>query len=404
MSNLRVLVTGAGIAGPTLAFWLARAGAHVTLVERAPTLRAVGQNVDIRGAGLEVIRRMGLEDIVRDNMTNEEGIAFVDANNRIRAQFGVDRSGKGESFTSETEILRGKLAVILYNATKEKVEYIFDDQVKSVDETDDRIQVTFANSTPQRDFDLLIAGDGLSSSTRALIFPDTHKSCVHSLHQHTAFFSIPCSKSDGTWARWYSAPRRRFMVTRPNNESQTMAFLSIMDAEEKLGNSGKLPQAEQKAIWHELFADAGWEISRILAGLDESDDFYSSFNAQVKLDRWSKGRMGVVGDTAYCPCPISGMGTSVAIVGAYVLAGEISKNGANYEKAFEGYEKLMRPFIDQVQKLPPGLPKIASPETAWGVSVMGSILAFVNWSRLDRLFMKFGGPRTYDFTLPGYEM
>lgn len=404
MSNLRILVTGAGIAGPTLAFWLARAGAQVTLVERAPSLRAVGQNVDVRSAGLEVIRRMGLEDVVRDNMTNEEGIAFVDTNNRIRAQFGVDRSGKGESFTSETEILRGKLALILYDATKEKVEYIFDDHVKAVDETDDRVRVTFANSTPQRDFDLLIAGDGLSSATRALVFPDTQKSCVRSLNQHTAFFSIPCGKSDGTWARWYSAPKRRFMVTRPNNESQTMAFLSIMGAGDKLQNSGRLPQAEQKAIWHDLFADAGWEISRILAGLDQADDFYSSFNAQVKLDRWSKGRMALVGDTAYCPCPISGMGTTVAMVGAYVLAGEISKNGANYEKAFEGYERLMRPFIDQVQKLPPGLPGIASPETAWGVSVMGWILGFVNWSRLDRLFMRFGGPRTYDFTLPGYDI
>ena len=118
MSNLRILVTGAGIAGPTLAFWLARAGAHVTVVERAPVLRAVGQNVDIRGAGLEVIRRMGLRDIVNENMTNEEGIAFVDGDNRIKAKFGVDHSGKGESFTSDTEILRGKLAVILYDATK----------------------------------------------------------------------------------------------------------------------------------------------------------------------------------------------------------------------------------------------------------------------------------------------
>lgn len=404
MSNLQILVTGAGVAGPTLAFWLARAGAHVTVVERAPVLRAVGQNVDIRGAGLEVIRRMGLGDIVNENMTNEEGIAFVDGDNRIKAKFGVDHSGKGESFTSETEILRGRLAVILYDATKEKVEYIFDDQVKSVDETNDKVQVTFANSTPPRDFDLLIAGDGLSSPTRALIFPDKQHSCVHSLHQHTAFFSIPCEKTDGTWARWYSAPHRRFMVLRPKDATQTMAFLSIMGAEDKLLNSGKLPLAEQKTLWHDLFADAGWEMPRVLAGLDEADDFYSSFNAQVKLDRWSKGRMSTVGDTAYCPCPISGMGTSVAIVGAYVLAGELSKHGANHEKAFAEYERVMRPFIDDVQKLPPGLPGLVSPKSAWGVSVMGWVLGFVNWSRLDRAFMRFGGPRSYDFTLPEYQL
>ena len=194
------------------------------------------------------------------------------------------------------------------------------------------------------------------------------------------------------------------MVLRPKDATQTMAFLSIMGAEDKLLNSGKLPLAEQKALWHGLFADAGWEMPRVLAGLDEADDFYSSFNAQVKLDRWSKGRMSTVGDTAYCPCPISGMGTSVAIVGAYVLAGELSKHGANHEKAFEEYERVMRPFIDDVQKLPPGLPGLVSPKTAWGVSVMGWVLGFVNWSRLDRAFMRFGGPRSYDFKLPEYQL
>ena len=404
MSNLRILVTGAGIAGPTLAFWLARAGAQVTVVERAPAVRAVGQNVDVRGAGLEVIQRMGLRDIVNENTTHEDGIAFVDGDNRIKAKFGVDHSGKGESLTGETEILRGKLAVILYDATKEKVEYIFDDQVKSVDESNDKVHVTFAKSTTPRDFDLLVACDGLSSPTRALIFPDKQHSCVHSLHQNLALFSIPCEKTDGTWARWYGAPLRRFTVLRPNDATQTMVLLSIMGAEDKLLNSGKLPIAEQKAIWHDLFDDAGWEMPRVLAGLDASDDFYSSSNSQVKLDRWSKGRMSMVGDTAFCPSSISGMGTSVALVGAYVLAGELSKHGGDHETAFAEYERRMRPFIDAVQKLPPGVPGLVSPKTAWGVSVMGWVLGFVNWSRLDRAFMRFGGPRTYDFVLPEYEM
>lgn len=134
-----MLVSGAGIAGPTLAFWLARAGAQVTIIERAPVLRAIGQNIDNCGAGLGVIQRMGLEDIICKNTTSEEGIAFVDAKNRPKAQFGVYHSGKGKSFTSDTEILRGTLANILHDGTKEKAEYMFGDYVESVDVNDNRI-------------------------------------------------------------------------------------------------------------------------------------------------------------------------------------------------------------------------------------------------------------------------
>lgn len=405
MSNMRILVSGAGIAGPTLALWLARAGAHVTIVERAPALRAVGQNIDIRGAGLEVIRRMGLEDTIRQNLTNEEGFAFVDANNRTRAQFGVDRSGKGKSLTSDTEILRGTLAKILYDGTKETAEYIFGDYVKSVDDTEKGIQVTFANSTPQRDFDLLIAGDGLGSPTRSLIFPDAQKSCIRPLNQYISYFSIPSQESDGTWARWYNAPGRRCILTRPNGAGKTMVFLAIMSTtSEKLQNHSSLPQLEQKSLMHDLFADAGWEASRVLAGMDHCDDFYMQSNAQVKLDSWSKGRMGLIGDAAYCPSPISGMGTSVAIVGAYILAGEISKHGSDYGKAFEAYESLMRPYVDKAQKLPPGAPAIANPETAWGIGVLNAVLGFVSWSGLPGLLGRFGGPPADGIVLPEYDM
>lgn len=405
MSNLRILITGAGIAGPTLAFWLARAGAHVTIVERAPVLRAVGQNVDIRGVGLEIIRRMGFEETVRQNTTNEEGWAFVDAKNRTKALFGVDQSGKAESFTAETEILRGTLAKLLYDGTKEQVEYIFDDYVTSVHDTDDRIKVTFAKSTPQqRDFDLLIGADGLGSPTRALIFPDAHKSCIRSLNQYTSYFSVPTHVSDGKLARWYNAPGRRCILTRPNNAGGTMAFLSIMGTSDKLKHHSRLSPEEQKALMHDLFADAGWETPRLLAGMDDSDDFYMQSVAQVKLESWSKGRMGLVGDAAYCPSPISGMGTTVAFVGAYVLAGEIAKCGADYKKAFEGYESLMRPFVVKAQKLPPGAPGIANPETAWGIKVFNGVLGFVSWSGLSGLLGGFGGPKADGIVLPEYGM
>ena len=294
---------------------------------------------------------------------------------------------------------------ILYDGTKDNVEYIFGDCVESVNDTETGIQVTFANSTPQRDFNLLIAGDGLGSPTRALLFPGVQQSCIRPLNQYIAYFSIPSRASDDAWARWYNAPGRRCILTRPNNAGRLMAFLAIMSTtSDELRNHARLSQPEQKALMHELFADAGWEASRVLAGMDDADDFYMQSNAQVTLDSWSKGRMAVIGDAAYCPSPISGMGTSVALVGAYVLAGEISKHGADYRRAFEGYESLLRPYVDKAQKLPPGAPAIANPETAWGIGILYAVLGFVSWSGLPALLGRFGGPPADGIVLPAYEM
>ena len=191
MSDLRVLVSGAGVAGPTLAFWLARAGAHVTVVERAPGLRKAGQNIDIRRAGVKVIRRMQLEDAIRSKTTLEQGIAFVNGQNRKRAEFPVDTSGNGLSFTSEIEILRGDLAQIPYDATRKEVECLFGDHVMSITEQDDVVSVGFAKEPEKRDFDLFVAADGVDSSTRALAFGDGEKYAVRSIGQYTSFFTIP---------------------------------------------------------------------------------------------------------------------------------------------------------------------------------------------------------------------
>ena len=398
MSNLHILITGAGIAGPTLAFWLIRAGARVTVVERAPKLRAIGQNIDIRGVGLEVLRRMGLEDIVRKNTTNEEGLAFVDASNCTKAQFGVNQ---GKGLTSDIEILRGTLASLLHDNTKEKVEYIFGDLVTSVNETDNKIRVTFANHTQERDFDLLVAADGLSSPTRSLIFPGTQQTCVRSLNQYIAYFSIPYQEHDGLVARWYNAPGRRRILVRPSNVGTTMVHLSIMSTTGRLQSHNKLSIVSQKKLVRQFFEDAGWEVSRLLDGMDKADDFYVQSNAQVKLDSWSRGRMGVIGDAAYCPSPITGMGTSVSLVGAYVLAGEISKYGTDYRKAFGEYEKIMRPFVTKAQKLLPGAPGIINPETAWGISIFYWILAFLSWSGLMTLLVS---PPADAIVLPQYEI
>ena len=405
MSGLRVLISGAGIAGPTLAFWLARAGARVTVVERAPAQRKAGQNIDIRGAGLEVVRRMQLEDAIRSKTTQEQGIAFVDGKNRKRAEFPVDPSGKGVTFTSEVEILRGDLTQILYDATREEVEYLFGDYVTSITEQDDIVSVGFAKGTQKRDFDIVVAADGLGSSTRALAFGDGEKNAVRSLGQYTSYFTIPYAESDGTWARWYNAPRGRSIFLRPDGTvDTTRAFLSIMSTSDRLAEATRLDTKTQKSLMRELFDDAGWEAPRVLAGMDGSPDFYMQTNAQVEMDRWCCGRTALLGDAGYCPSPISGMGTTLAIVGAYVLAGEIARHPRDHEAAFAAYDRLMRPFVDKAQSLPPGAPALANPQTEWGIAILNNVLAFVSWTGLASLLGRFGGPPADTIQLPEYGM
>ena len=410
MSDLQVLISGASVAGPALAFFLARAGAKVTIVEKAPSLRTGGQNIDIRGVGLKVVRGMGLEAAVLKRATQEEGVAFVDASDRRRAEFPVDRTGQNLSMTAEVEIMRGDLVKIFYDATCDDVKYVFGDSIESMVEKDEKVNVLFKNGLKQQ-FDLVFAADGLGSPTRALIFGhDKQKSPIKSLGQYVAWFTIPRHGSDGRWARWYNAPGRRLILLRPDTQAEasqqtTRASLWICSDSAGLQGYSKLSIAEQKAMMHDLFGDAGWETSRALAGMDSADDFYMQEVAQVKMDEcWSRGRMAVLGDAAYCPSPISGMGTTVAVVGAYLLAGEIARSPKDPQIAFASYERLMRPFVTKAQKLIPGAPHLANPETAWGIWVMYSILGLVSWTTGLQAFLgRFAGPPVDAIVLPDYE-
>lgn len=361
MSIPRVLISGASVAGPALAYWLVRAGCKVTIVERAPSLRNTGQGVDVRDTARDVIKRMGIFDRIRDKSSHEEGLEVVDSNNHCFARFGVDNSGKGEGITSDIEILRGELAGILFDVTKDDVSYIFGDTIESLEETDNEIRVNFANGTSTTAFDLVVAADGIRSKTRGIAFGNG-SSQVRSLNSYVSYFSIPPSDTDTMWSRvhWFMGGRN--MVLRPDNVGLTRAFLSLTAYDKsderlvRLENASKEGIPAQKALVQDLFQDADWEISRILKGMHESKDFYMQQVAQVRLNRWSSGRVTVVGDAGYAPSPFTGMGTSLAFIGAYILAGEISRQPNNISVALESYERVLRPYVERIQKLPPGIP------------------------------------------------
>ena len=400
MSKPTVLISGAGIAGSVCAYFLSRAGFHTTVVERAPELRKAGQQIDIRGAALKIVRRMGLEETVRSKTTKEAGLAFMDTNGKRLAEFPVDEKG-GMSFTCEIEIVRAELAKIFYDASKEDTEYVFGDHVMALEEKSDKIEVTFASGS-KKEYDLVIGADGMGSKIRRLVFPD--QNVMKGLGQYTSFFTIPYEEDDGTWGQWYNAAGGRCILLRPDNTGYTRAYLSVMSS--KPTGYYKLSIPEQKKLFREIFEDAGWQAQRVLDGMDKSDDFYMQEIAQVKMERWSKGRVALVGDAGYCPSPISGMGTSLAIIGAYILAGELGACKGDWGKGLKSYEQKMKPFVTKAQSLPPGAPAILNPQSAWGITILNNVVGFVSWSGLangiSAVANRFSGPEKEDKRLPLY--
>lgn len=400
MSKPSVLICGSGIAGPVCAYWLSRAGIQTTIIERSPELRTAGQQIDIRGSALTVVRRMGLEDAIRSKTTKEKGWAFVDSKGRRLAAFPVREKG-AMSLTSDIEILRENLVKIFYDASKEKTEYIFGDYVTAIRQEDGKkVRVTLKEGGEQ-EYDLVIGADGMNSKTRSLAFPpgDPFKS----LGQYTAFFTIPMKGSDGDFAKWYNAPGGRCVFLRPDHTAGcTRAYLSIMSS--KAAAYKDLDVAGQKKLMRELFLDAGGEASRVLEAMDKADDWYMQEIAQVKMQHLSAGRVVLLGDAAYCPSPISGMGTSLAIVGAYILAGEIAKCGGDNEKGLRTYEETMRPYVSKAQSLPPGAPAILNPQTKWGIAALNCFLGFISRSGLTTLLDKFSSPPAEDESFPMYEL
>jgi 2-polyprenyl-6-methoxyphenol hydroxylase-like FAD-dependent oxidoreductase len=349
MNDYDVLVSGAGIAGPAVAYWLRRAGFNPTVVERAPAPRPGGQAVDLRGAGRGAAERMGLLDRVREVALDQKGFACIDTNGRITARMPVHAFG-GEGIVSEIEVLRGDLCRVLYEASLPGTEYLFDDTITGIAQDASEVAVTFERS-PARRFALVVGADGLRSTVRRLAFgPDS--TCVRPFDLHTAWFTTPAGIELDGWFLMYNAPGGLVASARPGrNPDDIKAALSIRARPQ---GYDRLDRTGQQELLASRFAGAGWEVPRLLDGMRMASDFSLQLDGQVHLDRWSRGRVVLLGDAACCPSPLSGMGTSLALVGACVLAGELAVAGGDHRVAFPQYEQRMRPYAAQAQRLPPG--------------------------------------------------
>ncbi|CAM3709460.1 FAD-dependent monooxygenase [Smaragdicoccus niigatensis] len=345
MNDVRVLVAGASVAGPALAHQLHQFGADVTVVERADALRPGGQAVDARGIAKDVIRRMGLDAAIRAACTHTLGAHTVDADGNVLETVRAD-DGDGDGYIAEIEILRGDLSQVLYDATRDDVEFIFGDRIRSLTQDSDGVDVTFESGRARR-FDLVIGADGLHSSLRTMVFGPREQYVRHLGHV-LSFFTVPNEFGLDGWAIEYSESGRTAGLRPIPDASRAIAMLSFPAADFDIDYRDV---DALKRLLRARMDDFGWLTPRILGHLEHTPDFYLDQVAQVVMQRWSSGRVGLLGDAAFCSSPFSGQGTGLALVGAYVLAGELAAADWDPTVGFARYETRMRPFVEANQEI-----------------------------------------------------
>jgi 2-polyprenyl-6-methoxyphenol hydroxylase-like FAD-dependent oxidoreductase len=349
---MRVLISGAGIAGPALAFWLHRAGATVTVVERAPAPRPGGHAVDVRGAARAVVERMGLRERIREHQVDERGAAFVDASGRVLAELPAEAFG-GEGIVAEIEIARGDLARILFEATAGAVDHRFGDRVVRIDGR----EVTFAGGGRER-YDVIVGADGAHSATRRMAFgPD--RRFVRYLGGYTSYFTVDDPGDLDRRLLMYNEPGGLGALLRPENGGTAKASLSFLHPAPDFDRASR---AEAERLLTQRFSGSGWHVPEMLAAMPAAPDFYFDSLNQVRVDRWWRDRVVLIGDAGWCGSPLAGMGTSMSLVGAYVLAGELA-GAVDPAAAFAAYQRVMGAYVADGVRLPPGGMRMAAPRS-----------------------------------------
>lgn len=403
MTQLRVLISGGGIAGPAAALWLSRLGHSCTVLERFPSLRTGGQQIDIRGQGIEAAKRMGILEEIRKHAVDEGGLQYVDMHGNQKALLERNDSGKGrQSFTSEYEIMRGDLCKIIYDAAEGRTQYRFGTSVESFENVGDKVNVKLTGGTTET-YDLLIAADGQGSRLRRKMFQDEPESTyTRYLGLNGCFYGLPRKPGDPNLATVYSAPGRRVMSTRWHSKDRGQAYLLTMSHDEEFEEVMKKDVASQKKLFNGIFQDAGWQAPRLIEAMNEADDFYAQPAVQIKTKTWSKGRVVLLGDAGYAPSPLTGVGTTLALIGACVLSGEIARNSHNISKALEAYEATLRPYVEQSQKLPPFVPGIAYPKSAFGIKLSYTLLALLTKLKIDKAILSILPENRGSWRIPEY--
>jgi 2-polyprenyl-6-methoxyphenol hydroxylase-like FAD-dependent oxidoreductase len=385
---MEILISGASIAGPALAYWLGRYGYRPTIVEIAPQLRTGGSAVDFRGPlHMGVLEKMGVVDALRAVETHGTEMRFVDEHGARLMQWPAGLAG------GDLEVQRGDLARILCEASGDRTEYRFGDRIAAMTETPDGVEVTFASGV-QRRFDLVIGADGVHSGVRRLVFGPEEQFVKH-LGYYVAGWPVP-DEWGLTRSMLYNTPGRMASVGRNHRDPQhAQAFFCFRSP--RLTYDRRDPE-QAKQILRDRYAGMGWLTPRLLAHLDTVDLAYFDQICRVDNPSWTRGRFALVGDAA-CGATIGGQGNGTAIVAAYVLAGELAAAGGDHRVAFGRYEQRIGKFARGTQKGGDTTGMFLAPKTATGIRLRNAVN---NQQWFLKLTFKIAANRSTDLVLPDY--
>lgn len=378
MQKRNVLISGASIAGPALAYWLTRSGDAVTVVERSPRLREGGFAVDFRGAAhLSVLDRMGVLDAVRRAQTHMGEQIVLDPDGRPLVSLPA------AFMSGEVEIERGDLSRILYERTKDSAEYLFGDWITSIEDGSDGVAVTFAKGRPRR-FDLVVGADGLHSGVRPLVFGEDERFVEFLGYYIMGGITVPNFLDLDHSGVLYNVPGR--LADLSSTRDRAVASAGFVFASEPLDYDRRDPEAVKRIV-AERFTDVAWEVPRLIEAMWATPDLYFDSISRVRLDRYSAGRVALVGDAGY-GATLGGLGTGLALVGSFVLAGELAAAGNDHRTAFARYEERIRRYAEGCQKLATNAGPFLAPATEAKIRSRNSIYRIMSWRLLGGVFNK----------------
>lgn len=363
---MRILISGAGIAGLTLAYWLKQYGHDAVVIEKAPNMRTEGYMIDFGGTGWDVADRMGIIPQLAQKQQHLDAIFYKNGRGKTTSQIALSKLyGAAKVGGKFIVINRRDVAQVIYETIQQQVEIRFDTTIQHIEQTPNQITITFADENVEQ-FDLLIGADGIHSTVRQQAF-GAESTFAHYLGYHFAVFVVPAQIALEAAYYLYVEPGVQFGIY-PMGDGRWMVYTVYQSESQTVP-----PPAHRANMLRQILKPLAWVVPDVLAHLSEEDYIFADTVTQIRMPRWSTNQVGLIGDAAYCPTLVSGQGASMAMAGAYFLA-EALVQMSNAQDALQAYENRLRPHIQKIQKSARSFAPNFVPQSRLRIGIINSVL------------------------------